>query len=270
MSEAEIPKRACGGNRINDIYLQCDFHVHTRFSPCAQPDMLPASILRVAKERGVMRIGLTDHVFGFTNTDILKHARAECPLGDGDIEVFFGCEADVLSVGRTAVTQEMIDTLDYIMLSANHFHNDYKKMVDLPSSDQPEVVGRHFLEMFNYAAGLDYADVIAHPLYVMPGSYDVASIYTLKEKDIRAAVELAAANGTAVEISRRSITPDHLDFFKRFYRLCKDAGVKFAVGSDAHNLASVGQLHLLTPLIEDLDLKDNDFWLPKRNGGTRQ
>jgi histidinol phosphatase-like PHP family hydrolase len=252
------------------IYLHCDFHVHTRYSPCAWPEMLPKDIVDRARERGVKYLGLTDHVFGFTDPAILKCVRQDCSPRDGDPEVFFGCEADVMSVGSTTVTPEMIDTLDYIMVAANHFANDWQKMVEMPISNDPEVVGRHFLKMFNYAATLDYADVIVHPFYVMPGSFDVAAIYTLTEKDLIPGIESAAANGIAVEISRRSITPEHIDFLTPFYRLCKEAGVKFSVGSDSHRLEDVGRTDVLTPLIRELGLQDEDFWIPKKNGGKKE
>ncbi|MDO8682650.1 MAG: PHP domain-containing protein [Armatimonadota bacterium] len=253
----------------SDTYLQCDFHVHTRYSPCAQSDMLPGSIIEAAKEQGIKYLGLVDHIFGFTDASILKSARKDCPPDDGSIEVFFGCEADVLSVGKTTVTQEMMDALDYIMVSANHFHNDWLKLVDLPESDDPQVVGKHFLKMFNYAASLEYADVIAHPFYVMPGTYDIKSIYLLTEKDIAPGIEAAAKNKVAVEISRRAITQEHVEFMLMFYRLCKEAGVKFSVGSDSHMLSTVGQMRLLVEMVEELDLRQEDFWLPRKNGGER-
>lgn len=251
----------------NDLYLQCDFHVHTRHSPCALPEMLPGSIISRAMERGVRYLGLIDHIFAFTDPSILDSTREECRASDGGPELFFGCEADVLSVGRTTVTQEMIDTLDYIMVAANHFTTDISKMVDMPDSDDPVAIGRHFLKMFNYAATLDYADVIVHPFFVMQGPFDPSVIYTLKEEDLIPGIEAAAANNIAIEISRRSITPDHIEFLTPFYRLCKQAGIKFSIGTDSHRLEDVGRTDLLTPLIQELGLRDDDFWIPRKNGG---
>jgi histidinol phosphatase-like PHP family hydrolase len=250
------------------IYLQCDFHVHTRYSPCAEPEMLPGHIIQAARERGIERLGFSDHVFGFTDTSILAQVRRECPPASG-VEIFFGCEADVLSVGKTTVTQEMKDTLDYITVSASHFMNVYINRVERPTSNDPEVVGRHYVEMFAYAATLDYADVIAHPFYMMPGTYDVESIYTIKENDLLPGIESAAANGVAMEMSRRAMDPAHTPFMRKFYSLCKEAGIKFAVGSDSHNLGTVGRLDAISPLVEELQLEDKDFWLPGRNGGAK-
>ena len=228
--------------------------------------MRPVSILRKAKERGLQCVGLTDHVFGFTDPYVVDYARAECPESGNGIQVFFGCEADVLEIGKTTVTEHMLETLDFVMVSASHFHNDYMNMVAPPASDDPEAVGRHYLEMFRFAASLDCVDVIAHPFYVMPGTFDPRSIYTLSEKDLRSAAEIAAANGVAVEISRRAVTPDHIEFMRVFYRLCKRSGVKLSVGSDAHNLETVGRTDQLGSLIQELALEEQDFWLPNKHG----
>jgi histidinol phosphatase-like PHP family hydrolase len=249
----------------NTVYLHRDFHVHTVYSPCAQPEMIASDIILTAKERGIRSLGFTDHVFGFTDPNILKLSRRDCPASDGDPEIFFGCEADVLCVGKTTVTQEMLDNLDYIMVAANHFNNNGAEMVDPTLADDPIAIGKHFLKMFNYATSLKYADVIAHPLFVMLDTYRVDSIYTLTETDLAPGIEAAAANGIAMEISRRATTPDQVEFLSYFYRLCKHAGVKFSVGSDAHTLDAVGQIHLIAPLIESLGLKDDDFWQPRKN-----
>ena len=252
----------------DSLYLRCDFHVHTVYSPCAQPEMTPANIIRAAKERGVEYLGISDHVFGFTDPAVLKQARAAFPPSDGEPEIFFGCEADVLAIGKTTVTREMLDTLDYIMMAANHFNNDWVKLVEAPYSKDPVAVGKHFLKMFNYAVTLDYADVIAHPFYVMPGTYDVEAIYTLTESDLAPGIELAGANGIAVEISRRAIDPEHVEFMIPFYRLCKQAGLKFSIGSDAHTLEWVGRTEPLGDLIRELGLSDDDLWLPRKRNGN--
>lgn len=249
------------------LYLQYDFHVHTRHSPCANNDMSPTAIVRMAKANGTKYLGMTDHLCSFTDPTVLTYARAECPPSNGSPEIFFGCEVDVLSVGSTCLDNVRRPSLDYIVLAASHFYNPG---VARPASEDPKAVGRHFLEMFHYAATVDYADVIAHPFYVMPDTYDVNSIYTLTDNDLKPAVESAAANGVAVEISRRAVTPDHIEFMGRFYRLCKDAGVKFAIGTDSHSLSAVGRTEMLAPLIEQLGLEDEDFWLPRKNGGTEK
>lgn len=229
---------------------------------CARDEMRPASILEVSVKKGLRHVGITDHVDVHVGSGFLEKLRAELArLGEERVDVFLGCEADVISVGRHVVTDEMRSTLDFIMLSANHFHD---AAIAQPPSNSLEAVGRHFLEMFRYACLLEFADVIAHPLVVFPGTFDSTCLYKIKESDLKEAIDLARANNVAMEISPRSLAPDQLEFRMRFLSMCKEAGIKFSIGSDAHSLENVGNTGVLAPLIEKLGITDGDIWLPDR------
>ncbi len=246
----------------DNLYRRVDLHVHTRLSVCARGEMRLRSILNVSAERGVEYLGITDHIDAHVSPAILSEVRGELAELERPANVFLGCEADVLSIGRHVVTNEMRSTLDFIMLSANHFH-DYA--VAQPKARSLEATGRHFLEMFRYACSLEFADVIAHPLVVFPRTFDPTCLYLIKERDLAEAIDAARANGVAMEISPRALAHDQLEFRLRFLSMCKDAGLKFSIGSDAHSLESVGRTAALAPVIEKLGIADTDIWLPRRN-----
>ncbi|MDI6829453.1 MAG: hypothetical protein QME62_13315, partial [Armatimonadota bacterium] len=69
------------------------------------------------------------------------------------------------------------------------------------------------------------------------------------------------------EISRRAL--GQLDFSLKFYELCKDMGLKFTIGSDAHSLDYVGNLNEIQPIVEHLELVDEDIWLPRSKAEKR-
>jgi len=48
-----------------------------------------------------------------------------------------------------------------------------------------------------------------------------------------------------------------------FYSLCKEAGLRFSIGTDSHRLASVGRTDVLAPIISELKLEDDDIWIPR-------
>ena len=223
-----------------------------------------SSIVKTSAQRGVQYLGITDHVDAHVDPGILRQTRDELARIESPIEVFLGCEADVLSVGRHTVTDEMRSSLDFIMVSANHFHDS---AVAQPPSGSLEATGRHFLEMFRYACSLKFADVIAHPLFVFPGTFDPTCLYLIDEDEIEEAISLARSNDVAMEISPRSLAPDQLEFRFRFLSMCKDAGIRFSIGSDAHSLENVGRTAVLAPLIEKLGITDRDIWLPERRIG---
>ena len=76
---------------------------------------------------------------------------------------------------------------------------------------------------------------------------------------------LAHENGIAMEISRRIYhMPEQFIFAARFYALCKEIGLKFTIGSDAHQLEDIGNVLVLRPFIKEMGLSGADFWMPER------
>ena len=249
------------------MHFDMDLHVHTHHSPCGDDEMVPREIIRLAVGRGIRKLAFTDHLYPFTEMRTIEDVRAkalECPeVKRGEIDVLFGCEAEVMSPGRTAGSQEIADNLDFVMAGATHFQN--KGMTDMPPTNDLHEIGGHYLRMFEYAVSLPWVSVVAHPFFVTPGTCPIKAVYSIRDEELLPAIELAKQNDVAIEISRRVFWPGQLDFSTRFYRLCKRVGTKFTVGSDAHQLDHVGNIRVLQPLIEDLGLSESDFWQP-RNG----
>ncbi len=67
--------------------FKADLHTHTVLSPCGDLDMSPDEILRLAKERGLDMIGISDH-----NTT--KHCKLAKKIGQ-ELGVFVLCGAEV-------------------------------------------------------------------------------------------------------------------------------------------------------------------------------
>lgn len=246
--------------------LDFDLHTHTYHSPCAHEEMIPAEMLHLAAQRGIRGMAITDHWYTFTDLAELEEVRLAVEEARkktrGLPRVFFGCEAEIMSPGETAGSLELADRLDFVMVAATHFQN--RGVTDLPPGDD-ESHARYFLEMFLYGVGLAWADVIAHPFFVVPGVCPTDVLTHIRDADLLPALELAKENHVAMEISRRIFTtPGQLPFSMHFYELCARVGVKFTCGSDAHQLKDLGQMYMLEPVISHLGLTKKDFWLPTR------
>ncbi|MBI2844584.1 MAG: PHP domain-containing protein [Armatimonadetes bacterium] len=252
--------------RSNRLFGRCDVHVHTRLSPCGLEEMTPEAVLQAAADHGIEYLGISDHMHPFTDISILDRNRREFGSSFGTMDIYIGCEGEVLSVGRTSISEEVIEKCDYIILAANHFTESY---ISQPLGSGREEVARHFLDMLMYAVSLEFVDVIAHPLFVMPDTYDPLSPALLTTNDLKPVVDLAAKNRIAIEISRRALAPEQRPCMLGFYRLCRDAGLKFSIGSDAHRLNDVGRIYLVGPLITELGLTDDDIWLPPGKAGRQ-
>jgi histidinol phosphatase-like PHP family hydrolase len=248
---------------MTHIYDQCDFHVHTHLSPCARPDMKLRAIVDACADRGISYLGIMDHMAVGTDARILAQTRREMRSIKSPVRVFVGCEADILDVGRHVVTDKMKSELDYIGVSANHFH---VRSVAQPEDESPAALSRHFLRMFRYACSLDFADFVAHPLFVFQGTYDPTFLESLTDDELFEALAEAKTNNIAMEISPRALHPEQLYFKMRFLHLCRQAGLKFAIGSDAHRLEAVGMTRVLARVVDELQLTDDDIWLPRGVG----
>lgn len=208
-------------------------------------------------------MAITDHYYTFTAPGILDDVRAEVTEARRMIpnapEVFFSCEAEVMTPGTTAGTQELADRLDFVMAAATHFQN--KGITDLPPGDD-ESHATHYLKMFEYSVGLPWVDTIAHPFLVVPNVCSPTVLDHLKDSSLLAAIELAKENGVAMEISRRALWPHQVAFSSRFYGLCKRVGLHFTIGSDAHELKDIGNVQVVRPLLDEIGVSETDIWLP--------
>lgn len=244
--------------------LDFDLHIHTFHSPCGKPEMVLADIIHTAVQRGITRLGITDHIYPSTDLGIFDNIRAAAADACSDMEnppeIFFGCEAEVMSPGSSTATPELAKQLDYVMAAATHFQN--KGVTDLPTGMGDRATADHYLKMFQYAVSLPWVDTIAHPFFVVPGICPVEALYLLQDSDLLPAIEMAKENNIAMEISRRVFFPGQLEFSVRFYELCEKVGLKFTIGSDAHALEDIGNVRILRPVINTLGLTEKNFWLP--------
>ncbi len=243
----------------NALFDRIDLHTHTYHSPCGHEEMVVSEILRVAEQEGIEVLAITDHFRSWNDVSMIDQVRSDVAKAAPAMKVLVACEADIVCVGEHSVTPKLREHTDFIMVAANHFA---EPTVCQPPARDRKSVAEHIIRMFNYAVSLDFVDIIAHPIYVMPGTFDPLSLAEIAEADFAPAIEMAAKNNIAMEISRRALIPEQTPYLLPFYRMCKEAGLKFSVGSDAHRLMDVGQTRIIEPLINELGITEDDLWLP--------
>ncbi|PKL10036.1 MAG: histidinol-phosphatase [Spirochaetae bacterium HGW-Spirochaetae-7] len=69
------------------MFVACDFHNHSCLSPCGSLEQSPAVLARLARERGLELVALTDH-----NSALNAPAFAACAAREG-LSALFGMEA---------------------------------------------------------------------------------------------------------------------------------------------------------------------------------
>src|ERR1700759_4251276 len=243
-----------------------DYHLHLR------PDEEGTSFDRyftaenveryraAAAEAGIEELGVSEHVYRFRQAlDLWRH-----PLwlenANDDLDEYcefvrgtslrLGVECDFVpgAEGRTASMLEARD-FDYVVGSV-HFVGDGDAAVDhdgfdvweAPDAD-PEEIWTLYFDHFERCARSGLFDILAHPDLVKVWGRDRRP---LPEGDLRRfyepAVEAIVEGGSAVELSTAGLRKPVGELYPApaFAELVVEAGVPFALSSDAHLPEQIG------------------------------
>ncbi len=212
--------------RLDDI--RGDLHMHTTWSDGKN------SVLEMAQAchaRGYAWMAITDHSQSLTvargltperllaQAEEIAEARAQVP----DLQIFQGCEVDILKDGTLDLPDEALEALDLVLIAVHtHF--------ELDEVTQTERVLR--------AIAHPRAHVLVHPTGRLLGRRDPYPI------EIEAVLEAARTHNVAVELNAN---PWRLDLHDRHLYRARELGVDVVVNTDAH---AVDQLNFMGPGLE--------------------
>lgn len=214
-----------------------DFHVHTHYSDCGQPEATPEAVLNAAREAGLEALGIADHVIFPEDRSRPSMVRQQLPEEADGLRVYVGCEADMQSPTRCTIDPEFAAGLDFVVMSASHL---YLPGMELPPDLDPPAMAAFILELTEAAIRTGLADIIAHPFVVPGGPWDFEQLVEAADpSSIDHVAQAAARAGVAMELNPKQlqITPDAA---RGLYRRLLEAGVKLAINSDAHHPRDVG------------------------------
>jgi histidinol-phosphatase (PHP family) len=212
-----------------------------------------------ATDRGIEELGVSEHVYRFRQAlDLWRH-----PLwlenANDDLDEYcefvrstslrLGVECDFVpgAEGRTAAMLEARD-FDYVVGSV-HFVGEGDAAVDhdgfdvweAPDASAEEIWTRYF-DHFERCARSSLFDILAHP--------DLVKVWgrgrPVPEGDLRRfyepAVEAIVEGGSAVELSTAGLRKPVGELYpaRQFAELVVEAGVPFALSSDAHLPEQIG------------------------------
>ncbi|HSD77939.1 MAG TPA: histidinol-phosphatase [Solirubrobacteraceae bacterium] len=240
-----------------------DLHVHLRPDGPGTPaaEYLTAANAEryraVASERGIDELGVSEHVYRFTQAlDVWRHplwvagARddldAYCAFVREETDLRLGIEADYVP-GAEDRLGELLAARDWdYVVGSVHFLGDLA--VDHPEYDvwapgsSPDRVWRRYFERLGEAARTGMFDILAHP--------DLVKVWGPQrprpERDPRFYYELAldgiAESGIAVEVSTAGLRKPAGELYPApaFLEMVLEAGSPVALSSDAHVPGDLG------------------------------
>jgi histidinol-phosphatase (PHP family) len=256
-----------------------DLHVHLRPDDpeCTfERHMTAANAERyreVASERGIDELGVSEHVYRFTQAlEVWRHPLWEESARD-DIDAYvafvreetdlrLGIEADFIP-GREDRMTELLAARDWdYVLGSIHFLSegalDHEGYDVWTRGTSPDRVWRTYFEWLGEAAASGMFDVLAHPDLVKHWGPE----RPWPDRDLRfyydVAMEAIADSGIAIEVSTAGLRKPVGEIYpsRAFLEMVIDAGNPIVLSSDAHTPDHLGHgYEQALELLEDLGVR---------------
>lgn len=206
--------------------IRGDFHVHTDWSDGAHSIR---DVARAASERGYEFVAVTDHsqslkIAGGLNPEKLRRQISEIRKLEGSSEpgarVLAGTEVDIKVDGSLDFPQSLLKDLDIVIGSV---HSRFKM-------EKAEMTKRVVS-----AIESGQMDILGHPTGRLIGE---RAGYQL---DLQKVLYAARSSGVLMEINS---FPNRLDLGDIHCRMAKEAGVRIAIGTDAHRVEQMDYMRL--------------------------
>ena len=213
----ELPKL------VNQHQIRCDLHIHSDFSDGKNSIN---ELAEKAKSEGYSYIAITDHsqglrVAGGLSPAKLKKKKKEIERINKDlkgIQVLYGAEVDIDSQGRLDYSDRLLSGFDIVIAA---IHSGFKQ-------SKAKITQRLIKACRN-----QYVNIIAHPTGRLWGWRDAYEV------DFQQLFSICRDTNTALEINSY---PDRLDLNDSNARQAKNAGVRLALGSDAHSIEGLDRM----------------------------
>jgi DNA polymerase (family 10) len=195
--------------------IRGDLHVHTDWSDgkASLEEMVGA-----AQGRGLSYVAITDHakfaevIGGLTPDDVRRQIDDIAKLNEtlGGFRILTGIEVNMQPDGLLDLPDELLARLDVVIAAV---HSIFRQVKDVMTARLIRAVEH------------EHVDILAHPTGRKIGERPPI------EADWDAVFETAAKHNTAMEINAN---PVRLDLNGELVHRAIDAGVKLAIGTDAH------------------------------------
>lgn len=194
--------------------MRVDMHVHTSKSDGRDS---VHNVIEAAEAKGLDLIALTDHGPGHgsgVTEKMVRETKKEVALLQPSyrVKVLVGIEAEILQTGEVYLADR--DGMDIVLASyhgAKSWELYYNAVLKAVQDEKVDVLAHHA-----WSAGVQFSPI---------QEYEDRLVEALRD------------NGVAIEINSKHCLPSW-DFLAK----CRDAGVKYTIGSDAHKVADVGSV----------------------------
>lgn len=229
-----------------------DLHIHSYLSTCSRdPMQTNENIFKYAENNSLKTICLTNHFWdkdaGYSNEwyapQDYEHISSALPLPQGKkIRFLFGCETELDKNLRLGLTPGNYDKFDFIIIPTTHLNNIG---FNLTEEDAYNAFTRG-LTWIRRLEGVLNMDLPFHKVgiahlacsLIAPSREEyLDTLASIPEGEMRRLFTKAAELGVGIELNAADMSYDKSEesLILRPFRIAKECGCKFYLGSDSHH-----------------------------------
>jgi putative hydrolase len=229
--------------------MKIDLHLHANF---ADGRNSVEEMIQAANEKGLKKVAIAEHV----RRDSGWIDRYIKEVLDGrkysTSKVLLGFETKLLDFdGTLDIPREAEENAELIICSLHRIPGLHEMEGDITISElDPEKARNFYIRSIKAICQNGSVDIIGHP-------FDLLNRYKVQLPDETEMHDLAryiASSGKGVEINTHYNVPP-----VEFIRICKSYGVKFSIGSDAHDVSRVGDVYWAIEALKSAHADKNDL-----------
>ncbi len=253
------------------MYKGIDCHIHTFYQRCGNETLSVPNIIRRAESIGLKKIAITDHLNTLDRLERFNYIKADIHDVKTDVEVFFGVELNYQACDGEFAYNEKIHREYEFEVVIGGIHSTYTESFD--PVEIIEIQHRHFMKTLENPL----LDVLVHPFWFSgntvrqrPPEFWENLLLAIPDDMIRSWAEAGTDNRCAIEVNAHAIFfhPLFSDRYKRIYvdllKKLAGMGALFAVGSDAHDINTLGQSFYVEGILHGLGVSDDQIWKPRK------
>lgn len=249
-----------------------DCHIHTFYQRCGNETMTIPNIVRRAEAIGLKTIAITDHLNTIDRLERFRYIKADIEDVRTDIEVFLGVELNYPSCDGEFVYSDEIRREYGFEVVIGGIHAAYSESLD--PREVLEIQHHHFMKTLENPL----VNVLVHPFWFTrttleqrPAEYWESLIASIPDSMLDAWATASVKRQCAIEINSHALffNPSLSSRFKQAYLdligKLADRKAWFSIGSDAHDINTLGQSFYVEGILHGLGIPDSQIWKPVKS-----
>lgn len=256
-----------------------DLHIHSYLSSCsADPQQNPETILCYALENGLKTICMTDHFWDDLVPGASKwyapqnfaHLCQAKPLPQSEnLRFLFGCETDLDKFLRLGISRARMDAFDFIIIPTTHMHmNNFT--ITPEDGANAESRAKTWVKRLDAVLNMDLPFHKVGLAHLTCGLIDRDResyrkiLILLPEEELFRLFTKAAQLGVGIELNASDMrfAEEEADIVLRPFRIARECGCKFYLGTDAHHPKEFDNMkETFSRAIDLLELTEEDKFL---------